>query len=219
MHNISRLGFKGVPSGYYFTHEKWKHNGNYVKLTLVQALLRIIRLVHRKSYLVIIGQIHIKGWPKVILDQTLLRYTLLAYMRSYLVIIWPQSTWSWAKMTIGQVREFHLLFVWFLFASIHMKSSPKVVIIKWKSVQTLLKCTRLALWGHIWSLLICIGSSMSMELYFVIEAPNWHTQITKYEIRSSLLTPICFIYPYLAPMHNYTKYTVYTNIKLVNKNP
>ena len=64
-------------------------------LELVRILLRITRLAHRKSYLVILAAIHIQSLSEVKLDQvgvcrTLLKVTHLASRKSYLFIICPQ---------------------------------------------------------------------------------------------------------------------------------
>ena len=80
---------------------------NQVKLESVQTLLRITRLAHKKSYLVIIfPNSHEKltkseirsSWESV---WTLLRITRLVHTKSYLAIIGPNSH---EKLTKSDIR-------------------------------------------------------------------------------------------------------------------
>ena len=90
--------------------QKW----NYVKLESVQTLLRITRLAHRKSYLIIISPNSLENLVK-------------SKIRSNWSLFWP--IWN---------------HIWSLFASIHMQSWPKVKLYKLESVWTFLKTTHLA---------------------------------------------------------------------------
>ena len=71
----------------------------------VQTLLRITRLAHRKSYLVIICPVSheklTKGELRFKSVRTLLRIAHLAHMKSYLVIICLNSH---AKLTKSEIR-------------------------------------------------------------------------------------------------------------------
>ena len=97
-----------VISGHYLPQFTWQVNEkwNLVKLQLIQTLVRITRLVHRKSYLVIICP---NSHEKLTKSEIMSSWSRFEHCSESLI---------WA---IGS-------HIWKLFSPIHMKSWPKV---KW----------------------------------------------------------------------------------------
>ena len=91
----------------------WKvdKKGNYIKLELIQTLLRMTRLAHRKSYLVIIcPNVHAKltksGYVHVGLDPLLLQQHEMHMAGSIYALFESTDRFQWSMLIIIMILTF-----------------------------------------------------------------------------------------------------------------
>ena len=169
----------------------------------IRTFLRITRITHRKSCLIIISPNSPENLTNSEIRSSWIRLehcseSLLVYRKSYLVIICPNSH---EKLTKSEIR-FKLESVRTLLGNTPLAprksyllicpiSYEKLNWVKLESVRTLFKITRLAY----------------RKSYLAMIGPNSHEKLTKYE--SYFLLQFGFIYPYLTPKYYILFYYLY----------